>query len=130
MFESIKVSITGLALLSFLPESSFCFIRGNCVKRIAPPSPTNFYENYKNHWKNQREQNKRTDEEDPEFDYYAYEEQEPEINKRHGLNAQRPKRESDESQIYYDDASALPLEHRQTVFNPPLESRQSSRNPM
>ena len=123
-----NVFISGLALLSFLPESSFCFIRGNCRKRFgANFGDGKFYEHYTQHWKQQREQRRRQEESEQQeqFDYYNYEE--PEINKRQGLEARRPKRESAEGEdIYYDDTAALPAEHRQLT---PAQSRQR-KNPM
>lgn len=93
-------SFSGIAILSFLPETSFCFLRGTCRTRVGPGR---FYDSYRAHWKNHRRQ--------PEYDDYYYD-SEPEFFQRKGMEAKQSKQKRD-ADYDYEDVALLPAEHRQ-----------------
>lgn len=109
---------SGLAVLSLLPETSFCFFRGNCRQKVGRGR---FYDSYKQHWRNQQQQQQQGGEQhrrrpnDYYYDYYGYDE--PEFLKKTGLeNAKltRPKRDTAayEDYDFEQDVSTFPAEHR------------------
>merc|ERR1711935_42688 len=111
-----------VGLLQLLPETAFCFIKGTCPPKYGKPAER-FYDNYRAHWKNQRQQQRR---EYDDMDYYAYDE--PAIVKKKGLEAKRQKRESEDVEyVEYADQDYLPAEHRQSANL--AQNRQSS-NPI
>ena len=92
---------------------------------ISGKPAVRFYDNYRAHWKNQRQQQRR---EYDDIDYYAYDE--PTIVKKKGLEAKRQKRESEDVEyVEYNDHDYLPAEHRQSSQSNLAQNRQSS-NPM
>jgi len=101
-----------VALLSLLPESAFCFLKGTCQSSSQGYGQKNgvrFYDNYRAHWRNQRQKHRRAE---YDLDYYTYDE--PEIVKRKGLEAKRSKRSDGDVDVeYYEDQDYLPAEHRQ-----------------
>merc|ERR1712008_152168 len=111
-----------VGLLQLLPETAFCFIKGTCPPKYGKPA-VRFYDNYRAHWKNQRQQQRR---EYDDIDYYAYDE--PAIVKKKGLEAKRQKREPEDVEyVEYADQDYLPAEHRQSANL--AQNRQSS-NPI
>jgi len=116
--------VLAVALLQLLPETAFCFIKGTCPPKYGKPA-VRFYDNYRAHWKNQRQQQRR---EYDDIDYYAYDE--PAIVKKKGLEAKRQKRESEDVEyVEYNDHDYLPAEHRQSSQSNLAQNRQSS-NPI
>merc|ERR1712172_80766 len=112
-----------VALLQLLPETAFCFIKGTCPPKYGKPA-VRFYDNYRAHWKNQRQQQRR---EYDDIDYYAYDE--PAIVKKKGLEAKRQKRESEDVEyVEYNDHDYLPAEHRTSQSN--LAQNRQSSNPI
>ncbi len=118
-----------MAILSFLPETSFCFLRGNCRNRALNigPGRGRFYDTYRKHWRQQQNHHRRTSED--YYDDYYYDMEEPDILKKKGMEAKtRSKRDANYAYEDYEeiDASILPAEHRQLT---PAKDKQS-RNPM
>ena len=99
-------------VLSLLPESAFCFIRGTCKDRYGSYSyPYTLRQNYANYVRNGP--NHRID----EYDDYYYDD---EFIEKMGLKmAKKSKREAEaEISDYEVDASYLPAEHRQLGAGP------------
>ena len=112
------MSFLAAGVLSLLPESAFCKLRGTCQggygdrwwgNGVPPPNYGSYpqhqsnYAAYVNKWKNQRID---------DYDYYYDED----VENMDGTEAKKSKREAeseDESNDYYNDASFLPAEHRQ-----------------
>ena len=113
-------SFLAAGVLSLLPESAFCSLRGTCKGGYgdrwgwgngAHGPPPNYgqhqsnYAAYVNKWKNQRID---------DYEYYYDED----IENMDGTVAKKSKREAEsesdvENSDYYNDASFLPAEHRQ-----------------
>ena len=109
----IHFDFPAVAILSLLPESAFCFLRGNCRNRLSGYGEySRFYNSYRQGWR----QHRRNQDGD---DYYYDPEEYPEVVNRRGDMARRSKREAEaeaeaEADYYYEeDASVLPAEHRQ-----------------
>jgi len=111
--------LAAAGVLSLLPESAFCFIRGTCKDRYGSYSyPGTIRQNYANYVRNGA--NQRIDE---NYDYdYSYDEDEF-IEKMGLKSAKKSKREAESD---YVDSSFLPAEHRQLGPEP----RQRRRSPV
>ena len=107
-------------VLSLLPESAFCFIRGTCKDRYGSYSyPGTIRQNYANYVRNGA--NQRIDEYDQDYMYYDDDEF---IEKMGMKSAKKSKREAESPD--YVDSSFLPAEHR--ALGP--EPRQRRRSPV
>ena len=95
---------------------------------ISGKPAVRFYDNYRAHWKNHRQQKRKEYDDIDYYDQTYYDE--PAIVKKTGLEAKRPKRESEDVEyVEYNDADYLPAEHRQSSQSILAQNRQSS-NPM
>ena len=96
---------------------------------ISGKPAVRFYDNYRAHWKNHRQQKRKEYDDIDYYDQTYYDE--PAIVKKTGLEAKRPKRESEDVEYveYNDHEDYLPAEHRSTSQSILAQNRQSS-NPM